>query len=322
MKIIVNKSDITSLSGELSLSSSTEQLGDSLSWSIAVNDNKFLKTNDINVGDIVRLLNNEGNEVYRGAIVAIDTDTKSKSFTSYDFAFYLNKSKVVIQFNKLRADKAIIQLLNKYSVPIETVASMNTIISGIYYDKEVSEIIKDILDKVHKASKKKFLMSMQKGKFCILENHIKPITIKIKQANNLAPVDIRKTIANAKKTESIENMRNSITLYSEDNKNIKRQYTVSDKESISRYGLLSDTESVSDNEVSKINNIAGQKLKELNKIEKTLNLDVIGNFELLAGRIMEFKIKELNVSGTYIIKSASHKITSVLHTASLELEAI
>lgn len=322
MKIVVNKSDITSLSGELSLSSSIEQLGDSLSWSMAINDNKFLKTNDINVGDIVRLINNEGYEVYRGVIVAIDNDTKSKSFTSYDFAFYLNKSKAVIQFNKLRADKAIIQLLNKYSVPIETVASMNTIISGIYYDKEVSEIIKDILDKVNKASKKKFLMSMQKGKFCILENHIKPITIKIKQANNLAPVDIRKIIANAKKTESIENMKNSITIYSEDNKRIKKQYTVSDKGSISRYGLLSDTESVSDKEVAKIKNIADSKFKELNKIEKTLSLDVIGSFDLLAGRVMEFNIKDLNIKGVYMIKSASHKITNVLHTVSLELEAI
>lgn len=93
------KQNITPLIGNLSWSSNIDALGVELTFDYAYNDSKYLKPYDIvKIGDHVTLLNN-GKVVGRFIVVDESVSGRSgKSYTAFDYAWYLNKSGVIIQF--------------------------------------------------------------------------------------------------------------------------------------------------------------------------------------------------------------------------------
>ena len=98
------------------------------------------------VGDIIRMVTNA--EIFRGVITkADDGDKNSNKYTIADLGWYLNKTSQTYQFKNISAANAIKEICNDLSISIVMLPELTANIKQIYFDKTVSDILKDILEK-------------------------------------------------------------------------------------------------------------------------------------------------------------------------------
>jgi hypothetical protein len=319
-----NNIDITSLVGTSgTLDSSLDALGDQLNFEIANATPAYIRRAAVSVetGALIQLFDDFKKEVFRGIVVSKTNNVLTRSFACFDYAFYLNKSKVIKQFNKVRADVAIMQLLSEFKVPVGTIAPMSVIIDKIYYDKEVSAVIDDIMDTVTKTTGVKYIREMNSGKFYIFRDTDLIISCQVRLAENLPLIDVGKTISNPTKTASIEEMKNCIKLYVGDDSGLKVYAEVKSDTLIAKYGLLQETQSIDKGDIARANLIAKNMLNDLGKVIVEGSIDVLGHFDLRAGRILVLNEPITNMVGKYKIKAASHSLGD-RHTARLDLKEV
>nr|WP_315020950.1 hypothetical protein [uncultured Aminipila sp.] len=321
MILKVKDYDISTMVGNVTLNSSLDTLGDQLDFEIAYSTMQYYPNIEVNTGDIIELMNEKEVSIFMGIIVSKSRSEKTQSFSCFDFAFHLNKSKIIKQFNGLRADVAIKSLLKDVGVLFGTIADMPTIIKKIYYDKEVAQILKDIIEEVTNATGVKYVMEMNAGKLYIYKDTDLIRNLKVKIADNLPLVDINETISNPSKKASIEEMKNSIQVYAGSEEKVKVIAEVRSEWMVNKYGLLQETKSLEDKDIAQAKNIANNMLKDLGKVIASGSIEVLGHFDLRAGRILILNEPITNLVGKYKIKSANHSIGTI-HTTSLELEEV
>lgn len=315
------KYNISKLIQNLTWSDNIETLGTQLNFVFARNreDANLKKFDILEIGDKLILKNGE-NETFRGIITNSDWERYGKNVVAFDYAFYLNQSKTIIQFYKISASAAISQLCKTFNVTIGEIISIKAKITKIYKDKTIAEIIKDILSQAEKELGTKYRFEMRAGKLYI-QKYIQ-ITVKAtyKPTENLASFEVLKAIGELTKSESIQDLKNSILVFSESEKPKRIGEGAKDTKSIEKYGLLQETITVDKKNQSQANNIAKNKLKELNKISTDINITVLGHDDLRAGRIIEFVASNYDMKGKFLIKASSHSYNNSIHKATLTLE--
>lgn len=313
--------NITNLINNLSWSESIDTLGTQLSFDKAINKDDYLFPNiEIELGDLIVLLNNNI-EIFRGIITDLNRSSLYQaSYTAFDFAFYLNKSKTIIQFNKIEASKAIKQLLSKVNVVIGNITPINTLVDKIYNDKYINKIIKDILDQSTAETGIQYRMEMQQNKLNISKYTDLKIQATYQMAENLAPFNITKAINSSFSiSQSIADLKNSIKIISSEEKSTRIIGEAKDQESINKYGLLQEIETVDKKDISKARNIAKQRLKELNKIIQDTSIEMLGSDQVKAGRILELNEPKIGLIGSYLIKECTHSFNNGIHKVNVNL---
>ena len=310
--------NITPIVGSINWRSNKDELGTELSFDIAYNDARYHPINVVDLGDLV-ILKNGDTEITRAIIVDENKSGRSPiKYTSFDYAFYLNKSNAIYQFNKMAADQAVKKILSDFNIPVGNITSMRTAIDKIYNGTTLSEIIKDILSIVENSTGKKHLMEMRAGKLFIEPQGDLLIEGKFKLAENTGVNDVTHAISSPSKTRSIIDMKNAIQIVS-DEKLITR---VENTSLIGQYGRLQEVVEVDEEEVKNAKTIAQNKLKELGKVFEESDVVLLGDDRFRAGR--HFKINEpiTGIDGTYLITDADHTISNGIHTMKLGLEAV
>ncbi|WP_077369715.1 XkdQ/YqbQ family protein [Anaerosalibacter sp. Marseille-P3206] len=315
--------NITNISSGLSWKDSIDTLGMELNFTTGRSTiDRYMKGYDlVEIGDKIILLNNS-KELFRGIIVDLGIDKYSKAITAFDYAFYLNQSRTIIQFNKVKADDAIKQLCNKFNVPIGNITSIPTTITKIYKDDTVADIIRDILKQATDALRIKYRLEMKAGKLYIEKYTDLVIKPKFKPAPNIAPFNPLKAIGSISKTESIADMRNSILISSSNEKSSRVVATAKDDKNIAKFGLLQDVESVDDKNIAQAKVIAQNKLKELNKVNEDISITILGDDNVRAGRILEIDNDTFKLKGQYLVKDCIHAYHNRIHTMDLTLEKV
>lgn len=318
------KKDITGMCGDLSWKDSIETLGMELNVVVARNHNdRYMKKHDVvEIGDKIVLFNKD-KEIFRGIIIDLVTDYFNKSITAFDYAFYLNQSKTIIQFNKSAADKAIAKLCSNFNVPVGKITKISTPITKIYKDDTISDIIRDILEQATKANGVKYRLESRKGKIFVERYADLTIKPKFQPAENLDYIDVLKAIGGVSKTESIADMRNSILVSSDNEKSSKALATAKDNENIKKYGLLQDVESVDKKNKAQAKNIANNKLKELNRVGEDIDIGpLLGDDDVRSGRVLEIDNERYSLKGKYLVKECTHKCHASKHTMDLKIEKV
>ncbi|WP_369899740.1 hypothetical protein [Bacillus manliponensis] len=305
-QLYVNSKNITQLVGGLGWEDSIDTLGMKLDFSVAYSNVEGFPKDVVTIGDIVSLWN--GNkEIFRGIVVTQGASGRSaRTYTCFDFAFYLNKSKTVVQFNGHTASDAIRTVLNQFSVP-HSVTSISTPINTIYKDKTVSEIIKDVLTQATNHLWVKYRMEMR-GSTLFIE----PQADLIVQAR----VDL---ISNPSRTQSIEEMKNSILIVADGEDSSTVVATVKDTNSINKYGLLQDVRTVNEEEMANAQNMANNALAELNRIKEDSSIELLGNDDVRAGRILVVNEPITGIVGRRLITTCRHTVNNGIHKMSLSL---
>lgn len=314
------QTNITSLVGDISWKDNIDTLGIELDFNIANSDTGTIPKNTLDLGHMIVLLGEKGNnEIFRGFTITENKQGRSAiGYTCFDYGFYLNKSKEVYQFKKIRADTAIKKICSDFKIPIGSIISIPTIITKIYNDKELSEIIRDMLAIATKSTGVKYRMEFRQGKFYIQ----KYSDIIIKATFNLGGTtqDITDFISNPTRNRSIEEMRNSIKIYTGDEKKVKIVATAKNDTLIKRYGLLQEIQSVDDKGIAKAKNIANNLLKDLAKITEDNSIELPGNDYVRSGRILEINEILTGMKGYYLIKDCTHTIKNGIHTMQIGLK--
>lgn len=312
MELYLIKEDavnITDITGGIVLNTSMDTLGASLNFNIArnFNDPNYALAETLEVGDIVIL--NNSKELFKGVILEITTNKFNKNIKCLDFCFYLNKNKVVKQFDEISASTAIKQVLKEIGADIGEISTISTSITKIYNSNTIAEIINDILKQANDELGIKYIIEFAEDKFNIVP--FRKVNVQFRY----------KSTSSESLTESILEMKNSIIVTSNEQEEIEILAVAKDEANIERYGSLQEVITVNpDEDEAKVRNIAKTKLKELNKVFRTAALQGFGDDEFKAGRVIELNNQEFFLQGEYLIRNCSHTWVKGEHLVNLEVE--
>ena len=309
-KLSVEGKPIEHIAGDVSWSSDSDTLGQSLSFSMPFDiDGRLLPAPFIKAGNKVSLSYNS-TIVFFGIVVEESmSDRGPRKYTCFDLAFYLNKSTITIQFNNIPANQAINELCKKFNIKC-SVAGIPVKIKKIYKSTVVSEVLKDILTIAEEQSGTKYRFEMQGDTLVIFawkDMHIK------------ANVE---WISSPSRKLSIAEMKNRVEVVASDEKKTKVLAMAEDSSSISQYGLLQESHSIDEKEEGKAKTVAANLLKELNRVQEEGSVSLIGNYEARAGRLITLSERITGLSGDYYIKNASHTLSNGIHLMSLSLVVV
>lgn len=306
---------ITAMVGNLQWSDSLDSLGMEFSFDIPHSywDDQFKER--LYNGDTI-VIYRDSTELLRGIITNVPIN--GATYSGYDYAFYLNKSKTVIQFNKISASTAIRKLCDRYNVPIGEMPKLSTSINKVYKGQTVSDILLDILEQVKNETGQEYRMEMWKGKLSIIKSgeiKVKPTYTPIGGSE----VSCTKS-AEITGTRNSEELKNKIIVAGSGEDQMQIKATAKSEASIKKYGLLSDVETREKLDDAKARNIAKNKLKELNKVSISFTAEMVGNISVRSGRALYFDRPEVGIKGWFKVKSCVHTINNHQHRMSCEME--
>lgn len=314
------KANITPIIGDLAWSSNIDALGEEITFKYAYNDSSYFERYDVlQEGDIVALLNNS-KVLKHYVIVQISTSGRfGKSITGYDFGWYLNKNKVVMQFKKASVSDAIRKLCDKVGIKHNIVA-IPTLITKIYKEEAVSDVIHELLDQAKQETGTTYRLEMVDQTLTIRKQTDLVINPKIQLADNTGAFTAALSASNITRTTSIEDMKNRVVVVtSEESTKVYAEST--DPNSIKKYGLLTEVVSVDKKNAAQARNIAKNTLKDLNRVKDGITLDLLGSDEIKAGRLIDMDMPVIGVKGKYLITSANHSEANGIHRVTVQLEA-
>lgn len=313
--------EITELAGNITWSDSIDSLGTQLDFTLP-KDNAYIKFY-VACGDKI-ILSKADKTIFQGIITDKNINgIFEETFTAFDFAFYLNKSKVIKQFNNIRASNAIASICSEQGILIGEIPNISTNINHIYFENTIAEIIDDILSQCTAETGKTYYKEVLENKLYIFEKGSKIISPTYKMAVNVASVNVLDEIGqNFSKSYSIQDLKNKVTIITQGEKETRVVATKDDSENIKKYGLLHHIENIDEKDLNQATNIATNKLKELNIIKETLSLELLGSVDIKAGRVLSINNKNIDINGKFNIISSSHKIENGIHLTSVELERL
>lgn len=319
-KLLWNGTDVTSRVGDLRSTECIDGLSVQLTFRAARNPHdKYMGALPLEPGDPIQLVNN-GLLVFRGLLTRVGLDG---SASASDFGFYLNKSKIILQCNGVAADAAIRQMAAKAGVSLGTLPAMATKIQDVYIDKEPSAILKDILDKVTAETGTRYFSRVEPERgLCVYAYPTAPVKVVHQLAKNLRPFDPTWSLGAVSGEKSIEDLRNQVVVYRDENDQAERLASASDSASIGKYGWLQHMERA-DEAVSAAQaaQLARTTLSRLNKPVEAYRVDnMLGADGVRAGVMLRFSSDAFGLAGDFVVTQADHSYAQTGHTMSLEVE--
>lgn len=316
--VTAEQKEITGLVADLSWKDSVDTLGMELSFNRAYSDERYFPKVKIAPGDKLLLLNNTS-ELFRGIVVEegfgnrFDRDVKA-----FDYAFYLNKSEIIIQFNGVQGNTAIEQTCQKINAPVGGIAKIPIVVKGIHKDKTAAEVIKSVLEEATKQLGTRYRVEARQGKLYVEKHSNLVVNARYQPASNLASFDVTKS-ASISGSRSIAEMKNAILVSSSGENSVAIAASEKDGGSVAKFGLLQGVESLDDANMAQARNVARNKLKELNKVDENFTLDMMGNDLVRAGRVLFYEDEINQIKGNFLVKSCTHTLKNGVHTMSCEM---
>ncbi len=279
--------DITKFISNLTTSDNIDSLSVEMSFNVPKNPkDKYLAVSApiISCGDKIKFMNDD-TEIFSGIVLNVGLDGSVKA---NDYGFYLNKSEVIFQCNKVSASTAIKTLCRDNSIKVGNIVSIPTVIDKSYIGVAPSEIIKDILEQGTGEQGKNYFFKVEQDQLNVYEYPKKPISALYKQVSGNS-FDVTWLLGEVSGSKNIEEMKNSIKVISNENEEIKKLAEAPDHSSIVKYGLLQKVETITSEESQNPQTIANSKLKELNVISEDYSVgNMLGSDDVKSGVLLQF----------------------------------
>lgn len=310
--------DITPICGPITRRSNKDELGEEVSFDVAVTKTPRFPKNPCEIGDVVLLLN-DGKEITRTIITDEQrTGQFDMSYTSFDYAFYLNKSEGIYNFKKMTADRCIRKVLSDFNVPIGNIVSIPVAITHLFNGETISNIIDEILEMAQKKNGIKHRMEMRQGKLYIERQRDLVIQAKFKLTPKGDSFDSIIAISDPSRSRSIADMVNVVQVVNSDDKLLTTQSNVSMRK---KYGRLQKVVKMDKEDRRSAKKVAEEQLKELAKVTEEASITLLGDDSVRAGRLLNVNEPVTGIQGTYVINDVSHTINDKVHTMTLGLGA-
>lgn len=293
------------------MENSIYELATTMFFEVAKTDAAYLK--DLmytpQVGDIVRMVTNT--EIFRGVITKVDDgDENSNKYTVVDLGWYLNKTSQTYQFKNIFVSDAIREICDDLSISIAMLPELNVNINQIYFDKTISDILTDILDRCYGDYNYDFVPEGLRI-YRIGDLIAYP---EFRVASNVAQAYSPEYKGSVSHSTSIEEMKNSIKITSEKDNVYTELMVLQNRELIDKYGFLQKIVKI-DPEKENADAVAKRELNENSRESETYSFEIVEKYDSYtrAGEIIAVDDTK------YVIESTDHSFKDGWHYDKLEL---
>ena len=260
---------------------------------------------NINPGNMIKFLDDSGNELFQGYVFDRDKAKSSKEikYTIYDGLYYLTKDKGTYNFKKMTAEGITKKVASDFNIPIGNLASTGIVQSIIVQGETIYDIIMKVYTAASKHTGKKYISIMQNGRLNVIEKG-KII------ANYILSEDTN--ITDSEYSDNIENMVNRVKIYDDKNNYIGK---VENSDWIKLYGILQDV--YTKEKGKNVNTEAKAMLKD---IERSASISVdMGDNACITGNAVKVKETFTGLVGLFYIDSDTHTFGNGHHKMELGL---
>lgn len=181
-------------------------------------------------------------------------------------------------------------------------------------------MLEDAIKETKRGTGKRFAIWDNFGTLELFDVSKKRTTYVVSEKHNVLSVNYQK---------NIDNMKNSIKVLREDSDGKKREVkSAQDKASIKRWGKMQRVETASNAKMNaaQLQNKANSLLKQENKEETSLTIEIVGNANLRAGNSVVLQLDQIFIKSGIknnkigLITSCTQKFSAGNHTTTLEIE--
>lgn len=311
--------DLTSRCGAVSLTDDLDSLAVTMSMDVQQSAiDPHYKPLGIACGDRILFYKN-GSLIMSGQIGTVSGDYRTKIQLSVtDDGIILTKNDVIVQFNGVAADTAIWQLCAKLEITAGSIPTMNTAITKIYHDA-VSTVLQDILETVTAETGTEYKIRVRNGKLYITPYGTTPVTATFQPAGNLSAFEIQKQPGVPNIKWSIDDLRNAVQIYSDQDNSVSVLASASDADSVARYGQRMKIDTFSDSDGATAAQKAKTLLAQLNAVTKEISIHTYGADSVSSGVVLAFDLDEF--AGNFRVKAVTHNYDHP-HTMDLTLKRV
>lgn len=301
MKLYCSGKDITEIVTSITWSGDYKQAARNLEFGIAVHPHDaYLPKVTIKMGDMVGLINDEGKELFQGYTFFKEKSIKSNEMTvtAYDGLIYLLKSKGTYNFKNMTPQAITSKVCNDFGIPIGNLVSGSSL-NRIFDAETIYNIIMTSYTIESNKSGKLFMPKMNEGKLNVIEKG--SIITKF-------TLDPKTTVTDSTYSEGIENSINRVKMYDENGKDIG---------TVTLDGIPGILQDVYKKE--KGLDAQAQAKAMLKGIERTAEIEAIGDLECITGNAVVIKEPYTGLNGLFYIDNDEHTFANGQHTMKLGL---
>lgn len=308
MKIMWNDAKITGYVTSVTWAGSAKQAARTVVFSVAYSPNdKNVKTLGIKLGDKIVFYPGYPDDK-KTKFVGIITQRERKSemgelqYTATDGMMHLLRSSGTYRFANKTPEKIAQMVCRDVKVKTGSIAKTKMPIAKIFFqERPYYEIIMAAYTKAYRKNKKKYIAQMNGDKLEVIQKGKIIPNFHIRQGER---------ITDSSYTEDLESMVNRVYIYDSNNNKIG---SVSNSNWIKKYGVFQNAISVDSG------NGKMEAKAELQGINKTANLTMIGDYRCVSGLGVIIEDSRTGLKGKFWIENDSHEWSDGIYTTTLEL---
>lgn len=308
MKIMWNDAKITGYVTSVTWAGSAKQAARTVVFSVAYSPNdKNVKTLGIKLGDKIVFYPGYPDDK-KTKFVGIITQRERKSemgelqYTATDGMMHLLRSSGTYRFANKTPEKIAQMICRDVKVKTGSIAKTKMPIAKIFFqERPYYEIIMAAYTKAYRKNKKKYIAQMNGDKLEVIQKGKVIPNFHIRQGER---------ITESSYTEDLDSMVNRVYIYDSNNNKIG---SVSNSNWIKKYGIFQNAISVDSG------NGKTEAKAELQGINKTANLTMIGDYRCISGLGVIIEDSRTGLKGKFWIENDSHEWNGGVYTTTLEL---
>ena len=308
MKIMWNDAKITGYVTSVTWAGSAKQAARTVAFSVAYSPNdKNVKTLGIKLGDKIVFYPGYPDDK-KTKFVGIITQRERKSemgelqYTATDGMMHLLRSSGTYRFANKTPEKIAQMVCRDVKVKTGSIAKTKMPIAKIFFqERPYYEIIMAAYTKAYRKNKKKYIAQMNGDKLEVIQKGKVIPNFHIRQGER---------ITDSSYTEDLDSMVNRVYIYDSNNNKIG---SVSNSNWIKKYGIFQNAISVDSG------NGKTEAKAELQGINKTANLTMIGDCRCVSGLGVIIEDSRTGLKGKFWIENDSHEWNGGVYTTTLEL---
>ena len=308
MKIMWNDAKITGYITSVTWAGSAKQAARTVVFSVAYSPNdKNVKTLGIKLGDKIVFYPGYPDDK-KTKFVGIITQRERKSemgelqYTATDGMMHLLRSSGTYRFANKTPEKIAQMVCRDVKVKTGSIAKTKMPIAKIFFqERPYYEIIMAAYTKAYRKNKKKYIAQMNGDKLEVIQKGKVIPNFHIRQGER---------ITESSYTEDLDSMVNRVYIYDSNNNKIG---SVSNSNWIKKYGIFQNAISVDSG------NGKTEAKAELQGINKTANLTMIGDYRCVSGLGVIIEDSRTGLKGKFWIENDSHEWNGGVYTTTLEL---
>ena len=317
LQLIVNGVDITPAATVLTLDSSLDVLGDCVKFAIPWSDLARYNIAPIGLGQTVQL-NSGYSRVFDGVVTSREHTETSRAYIAYDFCYYLNKSKIFIQFDAgVAVSEAIAKLWDTLGITRVNLPRMSTPVSvekTTYFTETPSQILKKLLAiETNVTGIEYYAYASQYGRI-----DIEPVGYM-----ETAVPDLR-TMSAPRYKQTLDDMRNSVQVVVGNVNDLTDPLGGSIENGLSTrtYGTIREIINLDEDEAAFAEIIARMTLRRKAYPLDNGEVTVLGDWRALRGKRLNIQEPVTGFNNTFVIRAVTHSVNPAVppHTMTMTVE--